>query len=179
MIIPEVLISQLILGVIFLRAGFSKAFSLRETELHIQDYQLLSGSQAKVVAYVLPFIEIFVGVSCIAGMILPISSILAAFVLFIFCLAIFINLIRGRRFQCHCFGSSKTPIGIPVLLRNLILIILALFLVQQSFSYTYLVSWWQVEFGSLTHVDILIPVVMSIAIISGIIAILDGVSLLL
>jgi len=53
---------------------------------------------------------------------LPIAASLIALLLLIFTMAIAINLARGRRFACNCFGDSKMAIGPAVLLRNLIVV---------------------------------------------------------
>ncbi len=180
--VSAALVSQLILGGIFLRAGWSKLFSPSATADSLQAYQLLSNTQARLVAFLLPPLEVLIGVSYLAGFMLATSSILATFLLCIFSLAILINLVRGRSFPCYCFGNAQTPIGVPVLLRNLLLAMLSMFLLQQSFSNQQLiqfVSSWQTEFALLTHMDTLIFVVAGVATISGIVVLLDGVSSLL
>jgi uncharacterized membrane protein YphA (DoxX/SURF4 family) len=91
LITSAVLVSQLILGGIFLRAGWSKLFSPSATAVHLQTYQLLSNTHAKLVAFLLPPLEVWVGLSCLAGFMLATSSILATFLLCIFSLAILIN----------------------------------------------------------------------------------------
>ncbi len=182
LITSAALVSQLMLGGIFLRAGWSKLFSPSATATHLQAYQLLSNTQARLVAFLLPPLEMLVGLSCLAGFMLAINSILATFLLCIFSLAILINLVRGRSFPCYCFGNAQTPIGVPMLLRNLLLAMLSIFLLQQSFSNQQLiqvVSWWQTEFALLIHIDTFIFIVAGVATISGIIVLLDGISSLL
>lgn len=182
MLISLVLVAQLILGGIFLKAGFSKIFSPSITAEHIRDYQLLSGSQERLATYILPLLEISAGLSYITGFLVKVGSIITALLLLTFSLAVIVNLRKGRRFNCHCFGKSNTPIGVPMLLRNLLLVTLSGFLIQQSFSnphLTQLASWWSAEVGLFVHMDSLFFIFISLATLLGTLAIIDASSVLL
>ena len=45
------------------------------------------------------------------------------------------NLSRGRKFDCHCFGQlTSSEIGAPTLIRNVVLGVIALFIVVPGFA---------------------------------------------
>ena len=50
---------------------------------------------------------------------------LAACLLLAFTIAIGLALLRGNRVPCRCFGASSTPLGLPHVTRNLVLICVA------------------------------------------------------
>src|SRR5579884_2184480 len=89
-----------LLGIIFLRSGIGKMFFWDSLPDTIAEYQLLPKSLVKPVAYILPFVELFTGMN------LLFAAGLATILLFVFTIAIAINLARGRRIQCHCFGKA-------------------------------------------------------------------------
>ncbi|HZS75288.1 MAG TPA: MauE/DoxX family redox-associated membrane protein [Ktedonobacteraceae bacterium] len=95
-----------LLGIIFLRSGIGKMFFWDSLPDTIAEYQLLPKSLVKPVAYILPFVELFSGIWLFTGMNLLFAAGLATILLFVFTIAIAINLARGRRIQCHCFGKA-------------------------------------------------------------------------
>jgi Methylamine utilisation protein MauE len=171
MIVPELFSVRFILGCIFLASSVWKFSSFRTFADEILDYQLLSERQAQIIAYLLPFVELALGLLCIVGFGLGPVSIFAIFLLLIFTGAIAINLIRGRRFSCHCFGSSSAMIGPVTIVRNLALVALAFWMflhASMTLSFSSLVALWQSEILQFAHVDTLAPLVAAIFLSLGI-----------
>ena len=75
---------------------------------------------------VLPWFEILLGAVLVSGLARPAAAALAGLVLLGFTGLLVLNLSRGRRPPCACFGaSSRRPIGPGSLVRNLVLLALA------------------------------------------------------
>ena len=74
----------------------------------------------------LPWVEIGLGAVLISGLVRPLAAALAAVLLVLFTVLLAVNLARGRRPPCACFGSrSRQPISAWSLVRNLGLLALA------------------------------------------------------
>ncbi len=168
--------ARFILGCIFLASSWGKFISFHSLPTEILDYQLLSNRQAQIVAVLLPFAELLVGVLSIVGFGLAVVSLLAIFLLLIFSGAIVINLVRGRRFSCHCFGSSSAVIGPVTIFRNMLLIGLACWIIANSPftpSLKALVTLWQNNVQQLVQVETNVPIVGIIILSLGIMFLLS------
>ena len=102
---------RLLLGVILLSVGVSKFAHLRQFQRGIQDYQVLPSTLASkndfsmMLATGIPLAELLAGLGLISGFWLIPAALLAMALFVMFCIAIIINLARGRRdLSCHCGG---------------------------------------------------------------------------
>ena len=74
-----------------------------------------------------PWIELALGALLVAGVARPAVAVVAAAMLVVFTGVLVVRLAEGRRVPCACFGSrSDRPIGVGSVVRNLVLIALAL-----------------------------------------------------
>jgi uncharacterized membrane protein YphA (DoxX/SURF4 family) len=175
MLVPELLAARFIIGSIFLMASLGKLSSSTSFKDEVMEYQLLSKNQARMVAYILPFFEMALGALCIIGIELPIVSALLVLLLLIFTVAIVNNLMRGRRFSCHCFGSSGAMIGPVTIARNLILVALAFWILLHTpltLSFNLLSALWQSDIQQFAHVDIAAPLLATVILSLGILFLL-------
>jgi hypothetical protein len=79
------------------------------------------------VATALPGVELVLGALLVTGIAAPIPAVLAALLLLAFSVAIARQLVDGRHPPCACFGAwSQRPLGEGHLLRNAVLIVVAL-----------------------------------------------------
>jgi peroxiredoxin len=119
------LVVRIILAAVFVLAGAAKVTSLKASRKAVADFGLPHWI-ADPIGSVLPFAELTV-----AALLLPVRSAwiggvgaLALFVTFI--AAIGVNLTRGRKPECQCFGQIQSkPIGWQTLTRNGVLAALA------------------------------------------------------
>ncbi|MGH2778742.1 MAG: MauE/DoxX family redox-associated membrane protein [Actinomycetota bacterium] len=79
--------------------------ALREV---ISDYRLVPHPLIAPAAWLLPRIELTVGLAMATGTLLDIAAAGAAVMGFLFGAAATINLVRGRVIRCGCFGASST-----------------------------------------------------------------------
>ncbi len=74
-----------------------------------------------------PWVELALGALLVAGVARPAVALAAAAMLSAFTVVLVVRLAEGRRVPCACFGARSTkPIGIGSVLRNLVLIAVAL-----------------------------------------------------
>ena len=113
-------LAAVVLGVVLLVAGIAK----RADRGWPQDAAAL-GTPAWAIP-VLPWFEMLLGAVLVSGLARPAAAALAGLVLLVFTGLLIVNLARGRRPPCACFGaSSRRPIGPGSLVRNLVLLALA------------------------------------------------------
>jgi thiol-disulfide isomerase/thioredoxin/uncharacterized membrane protein YphA (DoxX/SURF4 family) len=125
-----VMAARVVLGLVFALAGSTKLAQRAGSHQMLVAF----GVPARIapgLAAALPAIEIMVA----AGLMIPVSAwfagIAAGTLLLSFSVAIAVNLARGHRPTCNCFGQIRAaPIGIGTLVRNIILVALAALIVS-------------------------------------------------
>jgi len=84
------------------------------------------GAPARLIP-ALPWVEIVLGALLVSGVGLPWTALAAAVLLAGFTLLVAVRLRRGDAVPCGCFGeTSPAPVGRDTVLRNLLLVILAM-----------------------------------------------------
>lgn len=121
------LAARWVLTLVFVVAGLSKllADSRQDRRLAIDNYGVLPQRMVWPAALALPWCEVTIGVLLAAGVAVSAVAALATVLLCAFAGAIGWQLRRGRRFDCGC-GGVETPIGWPLVWRNLGLVALAI-----------------------------------------------------
>ena len=100
------LIVRLILGGVLLAAGGLKIGNLQKSAMSVRAYELLPVGLANFFGYVLPWIEIGMGLLLIAGVAVSIVGLLGALTMFAFVVAIAQAWARGLSIDCGCFGGG-------------------------------------------------------------------------
>jgi uncharacterized membrane protein YphA (DoxX/SURF4 family) len=114
-------LAAVVLGIVLLVAGIAKRADRRWP----QDAAALGTPDWAIP--VLPWFEMLLGAVLVSGVARPVAAALAGVVLLAFTGLLILNLARGRRPPCACFGaSSRRPIGPGSLVRNVVLLALAL-----------------------------------------------------
>lgn len=168
--------ARFILGCLFLISSLGKFRSFHSFAGEISDYRLLAAQQAQIVAHLLPFLELGLAGLMLLGFGLGPTSILMILLLVIFTGAIAINLLRGRRFGCHCFGRSSAMIGPAMLLRNALLAALAFWIFLQAptiLNVSSLVTLWRSDIQQLAQIDTSVPLTATIVLSFGILFLLN------
>lgn len=100
------LIARLVLGGVLLAAGGLKIGNLQKSAMSVRAYELLPVDLANFLGYVLPWIEIGMGLLLIAGVAVSIVGLLGALTMFAFVIAIAQAWARGLSIDCGCFGGG-------------------------------------------------------------------------
>ena len=118
------------LGVIFVYASHYKILAPADFAKIVYGYDLFPGELINLIAIIVPFIELIVGLALIAGYYPQSAALIVTGMLVAFIVVLSINLIRGHEFNCGCFslesGDTTATTG-TVLMRDFILLAMGLY----------------------------------------------------
>ena len=117
-----VLLSRIILGGVFIYASLDKIANPAEFAKAVGNYHVLPFGVENLLALILPWMELLVGLALILGVLIDGSSILVIFMNIIFIFAISQALARGISIECGCFSTKPeggSPIGVQTILRDI------------------------------------------------------------
>ena len=100
------LLARLILGGVLLVAGALKVGNLQKSAMAVRAYELLPTAIANFLGYVLPWLEIGLGLLLMLGVAVSISGLFGAIIMFAFIIAIAQAWARGLSIDCGCFGGG-------------------------------------------------------------------------
>lgn len=110
---------RLVLGCIFLYASLDKIRQPKEFAEAVYNYRILPDALVNVLAVVLPWIELIVGILLVAGFLVGGSLFICVFLMTVFLGAMAVTLIRGIDVQCGCFSlDAGEPITYLTLFRD-------------------------------------------------------------
>jgi peroxiredoxin/uncharacterized membrane protein YphA (DoxX/SURF4 family) len=128
------LLSRLLLAGVLIVAGVAKLADLHGSRQAMRDFGVPS-LLATPLGSLLPIAELAVGIALLPAFTAWWGALCALALLLIFVIGIGYNLARGRKPDCHCFGQlSSKPIGWSTLIRNLLLAVIAAFIVGFGWS---------------------------------------------
>jgi putative oxidoreductase len=118
---------RVVLGGIFVYAALAKIGNYQGFTVAINNYQILSALLTPVVARVLPWMELVIGGLLVLGFFVRPASVAAAILLTCFTGALILALTRGSGISCGCFSCSPAPISCWTIVRDITLILMAVF----------------------------------------------------
>jgi uncharacterized membrane protein YphA (DoxX/SURF4 family) len=123
------LMVRLFLGAVFVVASVEKIADPAAFAVSIENYRILSGTTALVIATGLPWIELLCGLALMFGLSVRGASLLTFGMLIVFTAAIVSALVRGLDISCGCFTQDPDvgKIGWTKVAENTGLLLLALY----------------------------------------------------
>ncbi len=124
--LPVQVLCCFILGGLFIYASIDKIVHPHAFAKIIYNYQLMPKIFIYFTAVTLPWVEIVAGLALVAGIYRRASAVILSALLFVFAVAISINLIRGLNFDCGCFSTIATEGGsdpLGLLFRDILILI--------------------------------------------------------
>lgn len=121
------LVVRIILGVVFISAGIGKVLNPTDFANDIDNYRMLPYVLVTVMAVILPWVEIIVGLLLIFGKFLHGSSFIVIALNLVFIFAISTAMVRGLDIDCGCFSlaSGASKVGIVRLVEDVIFLAMA------------------------------------------------------
>lgn len=113
--------ARMVLGTVFLWSGVTKLRHRRDFAHVIFQHRLLSQSNSRRTAIVLPIVEILLGVSLSVGWELRNMALLSILLLSGFIGVALFALLHRRSISCMCFGNKGERIGTRTIWRNSLL----------------------------------------------------------
>ncbi|SFM97208.1 cation diffusion facilitator family transporter [Thermodesulforhabdus norvegica] len=95
-------------GGVFVWASYDKILNPREFAEVVYNYMILPDEFINIVAIILPWIELFTGLSLIFGIFTRGSLLISIALLIVFTGAIVANIIRGIDISCGCFTTDQS-----------------------------------------------------------------------
>lgn len=95
-----------VLGAVILIAGALKLPNLGESVLAVRGYDILPYEMTVMVGYVLPILEVLLGLLLVSGLLTRISAIAGTLLMLAFTIAIAQAWARGISIDCGCFGGG-------------------------------------------------------------------------
>jgi putative oxidoreductase len=123
--------SRVLIGVIFIYASLHKIGNLSLFAKIIYGYALFPAPTINLIAILLPYIEIIMGAALILGIYPRSAALILAGILFMFVVAISVNLIRGHEFDCGCFSLQNSALRhstVMLLFRDVIYFFMSIFI---------------------------------------------------
>ena len=130
-----VIICRLILGGVFIYASLDKIANPAEFAKAVGNYHVLPFGMENLVALILPWVELIVGICIITGILVDGSSILIIIMNVIFIFAISQALARGISIECGCFSTSSdsgSTIGINTIIRDIGYLIMSFIVLKRK-----------------------------------------------
>ncbi|MET0863401.1 MAG: MauE/DoxX family redox-associated membrane protein [Nakamurella sp.] len=100
------LLARLGLAAVWFISGIAKAADPRTTLVAVRAYQLLPDNVAELVAAVLPYLEIALGLLLLLGLATRLVAVLSAVLLVVFIAGVISAAARGLSIDCGCFGGG-------------------------------------------------------------------------
>lgn len=102
------LLARLIVGGVWIAAGWLKIPDPAESVRAVRAYQLLPESIVPAVGYALPALEIVIGMLLVIGLATRIIAAISSVMLAAFIIGIASAWARGLQIECGCFGGGGT-----------------------------------------------------------------------
>jgi len=100
------LVARLGLATVWFISGIAKAVDPRTTLVAVRAYQLFPDSVAEMLAAVLPYLEIALGLLLAIGLATRLAAVLSAVLLVAFIAGVISAAARGLSIDCGCFGGG-------------------------------------------------------------------------
>ncbi len=128
---------RLLLGLVFVYASYDKILHPQAFALAVFNYQIVPDVAVNLIALILPWLELLLGLCLVFGIWLPGATIVGNGLLVFFLGALVFNQIRGLDIHCGCFSTEiqQGAAGFGTVLRDLGFLAIGLYLLLFIFLY--------------------------------------------
>lgn len=128
-------ICRLLLGLVFVYASYDKILHPQAFALAVFNYQVAPDWAVNLIALILPWLELLLGLCMIFGLWMPGVTVAGTGLLVVFLGALVFNQIRGLDIHCGCFSTeiTKGPAGLGTVLRDVGFLAVSLYLLLAVF----------------------------------------------
>ena len=111
---------RILLGLIFLYASYDKILDPGKFARSIANYHIVPFGLENSIAIILPWLELFIGVGLIAGIMVDGAAGITGSLLVIFILLILQAILRGFNIECGCGLKEGEMVGWTKILENIV-----------------------------------------------------------
>ena len=112
--------TRIILGAVFLWASFGKILEPGDFARSISNYHIVPFGIENIVALILPWLELLIGMGLILGIMVDGSVQISAILLIMFIIMIGQAMLRGFNIECGCGLKEGEMIGLNKILENIV-----------------------------------------------------------
>ena len=112
--------TRIILGAVFLWASFGKILEPGDFARSISNYHIVPFGIENIIALILPWLELLIGMGLILGIMVDGSVQISAILLIMFILMIGQAILRGFNIECGCGLKEGEMIGLNKILENIV-----------------------------------------------------------
>ena len=122
-----VLICRIFLGFLFIYASLEKILQPEEFAKQVGYYKALPFGLENLLAILLPWTELIVGICLLAGLLVDGATLLSIIMNLVFILAISQAMLRGIDITCGCFkvSADSEKLGLHTIIRDIIFLIMS------------------------------------------------------
>ncbi|MAV71203.1 MAG: hypothetical protein CMG04_10955 [Candidatus Marinimicrobia bacterium] len=114
------LLARILLGVMWVLAGVEKIADPSQFSRDISNYHLLPFGIENTVAIILPWLELFIGLSLIFGLYISSASLISGVLMLVFVIFIAQAMVRGFNIECGCGLKEGQMVGWGKIFENLL-----------------------------------------------------------
>ena len=118
-----IVLIRIVLGIIFLIASIDKISDPAGFARDISNYHFVPFGLENTIAIVLPWLELFIGLGLILGIMIDGASVISGILLILFIILIFQAMIRGFNIDCGCGLKEGEMVGWRKIFEDIILFI--------------------------------------------------------
>jgi putative oxidoreductase len=134
---------RLLLGGVFIFAGFAKVGHINSLVQDIEQYQILPTELAPIFGHMLPYLEIGTGILLITGIGQRASAVLAGLLTLTFTIAKITAIVAGIEINvCNCFGSAVPLLATQSLALNFIMLVLVAHIIFFRSRFLSMETWF-------------------------------------
>jgi hypothetical protein len=120
--------SQISLGIVFALSAWPKLRHPLAFAQNVKDYKVLPAPISHIFGLAVILVEVFLAIAMFTGWLTNVALPLAVGLLLTFLMGVSINLVRGRKIACGCFGDEREHISPRTLVRLILLLIAVLWI---------------------------------------------------
>lgn len=129
-------LGRVLLGGVFIYAGVLKGLDVEAFAGQVAAYKVLPYKWNLIVAAILPFIELIVGLHLVFNRWVRAAAAVVAGLCGTFLVLLASVLLRGMAIDCGCFGPQDSSTPLQAIVRNLLLLAMAHFIFHLSNHYS-------------------------------------------
>jgi len=111
----------MLLGIIFIYASYDKILDPAKFARDINNYHIVPFGLENFVAIVIPWLELFIGLGLLLGVLVDGAALISGGLLFIFIVLILQAILRGFNIECGCGLKEGQLVGWNKILENIVL----------------------------------------------------------
>jgi putative oxidoreductase len=123
---------RILLGIIFIYASYDKILDPGKFARDITNYHIIPMGFENLIALIIPWLELFIGIGLIAGFMVNGASIISGGLMVIFILFILQAMLRGFNIECGCGLKDGEMVGWNKILENLVFLGASFFVFQRQ-----------------------------------------------